>query len=218
MIFKARVLSGEFELVNKHLITELKNRGLWNKEMRDKILAKRGSVQDVEGFPEDLKPIFKTVWEIKMRDVIDMAADRGPFIDQSNSMNLWLLNPDMDKIHSMILYGWRKGLKTLCYYLHIKSASDTFSFTVNPELLMNQIIESKKKEQDEKNLEDRYKVTTTREKDSFLNESIDPIAPDDDSNVSEDIRKRKSDEEEDVINTCPYDPSNPLKKICKMCT
>lgn len=131
MIFKARVLSGEFFVVSKHVVDALRKRGLWNKKMRDKILAERGSVQKVEGFPEDLKPIFKTVYEIKMKTVIDMAADRQAFIDQSQSMNLWLPFPDIELTENMIMYAWKKKLKTLDYYLHVRAASTPLNYSLN---------------------------------------------------------------------------------------
>lgn len=148
MIFKARVLAGEFDIINKHLISALKSRGLWSKSMRDSIVAHRGSVQKIQDFPEDLKPIFKTVWEIKMKKVIDMARDRGAFVDQSQSMNLWLPEADIDTISSMIFYAWRQGLKTLCYYLHIKSANEAIAYTANPEEQLKKLLE-----------EDRYQVS-----------------------------------------------------------
>lgn len=212
MIFKARVLAGEFDLINKHLIRILKSRGLWNKSMMEKIIANRGSVQNVEGFPEDLKPIFKTVWEIKMKNIIDMAADRGAFVDQSQSMNLWLPDADEDKIASMITYAWKKGLKTLCYYLHIRTAAESLAYTVSPEML--------KKELENNEDEEEYNVTTTLDQKSLLNTEINPICPidyEEDEELQGEKRKRE-DEDEEIVNTCPYDAKNPLKKTCVRCT
>lgn len=135
MIFKTRVLSGEYDLINKYLINALKERGLWNKNIMHQIIDQRGSVQNIENFPNDLKPIFKTIWEIKMKTILNMAIDRNSFIDQSQSMNLWLNVPNNDIIASMIFYGWKNGLKTLCYYLHIKTASETLSYSSSNNLI-----------------------------------------------------------------------------------
>lgn len=128
MIFKARTLSGEFVMVNKYLAHDLKRLGLWNDEIRNKIINNRGSIQDIEEIPNDLKPIYKTVWEISMKTVIDMAADRGAFIDQSQSMNLFVSEPDYDILTSMFFYAWKRGLKTLLYYLHTRATSGSKNF------------------------------------------------------------------------------------------
>ena len=132
-IYKRQTLSGEFLLVNRHLVKELSKRNLWNKEMRDNIILENGSVQNIHNFPEDLKEIFKTVWETSQRTVIDMAADRAPFIDQTQSMNLWLSNPTFGKVNSMHMYAWKKGLKTGMYYLRSRSAVDAVKVTVSSE-------------------------------------------------------------------------------------
>ena len=132
-IYKRQTLSGEFLLVNRHLVKELSTRKLWNKEMRDNIILENGSVQNLPNFPEDLKEIYKTVWETSQRTVIDMAADRAPFIDQTQSMNLWLSNPTFGKVNSMHMYAWKKGLKTGMYYLRSRSAVDAVKVTVSSE-------------------------------------------------------------------------------------
>ena len=132
-IYKRQTLSGEFLLVNRHLVKELSKRNLWNKEMRDNIILENGSVQNISKFPEDLKEIYKTVWETSQRTVIDMAADRAPFIDQTQSMNLWLSNPTFGKVNSMHMYAWKKGLKTGMYYLRSRSAVDAVKVTVSSE-------------------------------------------------------------------------------------
>ena len=132
-IYKRQTLSGEFLLVNRHLVKELTKRNLWNKEMRDNIILENGSVQNIKDFPNDLKEIYKTVWEISQRTVIDMAADRAPFIDQTQSMNLWLSNPTFGKVNSMHMYAWEKGLKTGMYYLRSRSAVDAVKVTVSSE-------------------------------------------------------------------------------------
>jgi len=132
-IYKRQTLSGEFLLVNRHLVKELSKRNLWNKIMRDNIVLENGSVQNIPNFPEDLKEIYKTVWETSQRIVIDMAADRAPFIDQTQSMNLWLSNPTFGKVNSMHMYAWKKGLKTGMYYLRSRSAADAVKVTVSSE-------------------------------------------------------------------------------------
>ena len=139
-IYKRQTLSGEFLLVNRHLVEELSKRNLWNKEMRDNIILENGSVQTINNFPEDLKEIYKTVWETSQRTVIDMAADRAPFIDQTQSMNLWLSNPTFGKVNSMHMYAWKKGLKTGMYYLRSRSAVDAVKVTVSSEKLARENI------------------------------------------------------------------------------
>ncbi len=132
-IYKRQTLSGEFLLVNRHLVKALSQRNLWNKEMRDKIILENGSVQNILNFPEDLKETYKTVWEVSQKSVIDMAADRAPFIDQTQSMNLWLSTPTFGKVNSMHMYAWKKGLKTGMYYLRSRSAVDAVKVTVSSE-------------------------------------------------------------------------------------
>ena len=132
-IYKRQTLSGEFLLVNRHLVKALSKKNLWNKEMRDKIILENGSVQNISNFPEDLKETYKTVWETSQKSVIDMAADRAPFIDQTQSMNLWLSSPTFGKVNSMHMYAWKKGLKTGMYYLRSRSAVDAVKVTVSSE-------------------------------------------------------------------------------------
>ena len=132
-IYKRQTLSGEFLLVNRHLVEELTKRKLWNKAMRDNIVLENGSVQHIPDFPADLKEIYKTVWETSQRVVIDMSCDRAPFIDQTQSMNLWLANPTFGKINSMHMYAWKKGLKTGMYYLRSRSVVDAVKVTVSSE-------------------------------------------------------------------------------------
>jgi ribonucleoside-diphosphate reductase alpha chain len=121
-MFVRRVLSGEFNVVNKYLVADLEKEGLWGTEIKNKIISDDGSIQNIPEIPVFIKELYPTIWEVSMKDIIDMAADRGAFIDQSQSMNLWLKNPTFNKISSMHFYGWRKGLKTGMYYLRTKSA------------------------------------------------------------------------------------------------
>lgn len=129
-IYTRRVLSGEFIVVNKHLLLDLVNLGLWNDDVKNELMRANGSIQHIEGIPENIKELYKTVWEMSMRDIIDMAADRGAFIDQSQSLNLFMESPNAGKLTSMHFYAWKKGLKTGMYYLRSKAASSAIKFTV----------------------------------------------------------------------------------------
>ncbi len=129
-IYVRRVLSGEFVVVNKHLLKDLIDLNLWNDEMKNSIMSHNGSVQKIDGIPAEIKEIYKTVWEIKQRTIIDMAADRGAYICQSQSLNLFVDAPTTSKLTSMHFYAWRKGLKTGMYYLRSKAASQAVQFTV----------------------------------------------------------------------------------------
>lgn len=129
-IYTRRVLSGEFVIVNKHLLKDLVQLGLWNNTLKNKIIAANGSVQHIEEVPADIKELYKTVWEIKQRNLIDMAADRGAFICQSQSLNLFVDSPTAAKLTSMHFYAWKKGLKTGMYYLRTQAAAQAVQFTV----------------------------------------------------------------------------------------
>ncbi|BGP43752.1 ribonucleotide-diphosphate reductase subunit rnr1 [Rhodotorula kratochvilovae] len=130
-IYTRRVLAGEFQIVNPWLLRDLVDRGLWNDAMKNTIIAHNGSIQNVVGIPDDLKRIYKTVWEISQKTVIDLAADRGAFIDQSQSLNIHLSSPTMAQLTSMHFYGWKKGLKTGMYYLRTRAAVGAIKFTVD---------------------------------------------------------------------------------------
>ena len=129
-IYTRRVLSGEFIIVNKHLLKDLVKLGLWNDELKNEILRTNGSIQNIEIIPQNIKDLYKTVWELSMRDIIDMAGERGMFIDQSQSLNLFVENANLGKLTSMHFYAWKQGLKTGMYYLRTKSAVDAIKFTV----------------------------------------------------------------------------------------
>jgi ribonucleoside-diphosphate reductase alpha chain len=134
-IYSRRVLSGEFPIVNKHLLKDLVKLGLWSDTMKQKIIMANGSVQGINEIPAEIKEIYKTVWEIKQRAIIDMAADRGAFIDQSQSLNVFIDNPNFAKLTSLHFYAWKKGLKTGMYYLRSKSAADAIKFTIDTNML-----------------------------------------------------------------------------------
>lgn len=130
-IYNRRVLSGEFVVVNKHLLRDLNELGMWNEEVKNGIIANNGSIQSIEGIPQDIKDLYKTSWELKQKTLIDLSADRGPFIDQSQSLNAFLEDANYGKLTSMHFYSWEKGLKTGMYYLRTRPAADPIKFTVD---------------------------------------------------------------------------------------
>jgi len=135
-IYLRRTLAGEFVVVNKHLVNDLKERGLWSKEMKDLMVKANGSVQNIIDIPDDLKELYKTVWEMSQKTIIDMAADRGVYIDQSQSMNLFVESPTISKLSSMHMYAWKTGLKTGMYYLRSKAKSRPIQFSLEAECSM----------------------------------------------------------------------------------
>ncbi|MBO1885055.1 ribonucleoside-diphosphate reductase subunit alpha [Capnocytophaga sp. Marseille-Q4570] len=137
-IYNRRVLSGEFVVVNKFLLKDLIELGLWNPTMKNKLIAENGSVQNIPKIPTELKELYKTVWEIKQKTIIDMAAERGAFICQSQSLNLFMAEPNLAKLTSMHFHAWKSGLKTGMYYLRTKAAVDAIKFTVDTQLLLGQ--------------------------------------------------------------------------------
>jgi len=137
-IYNRRVLSGEFVVVNKFLLKDLIELGLWNPTMKNKLIAENGSVQNIPEIPTELKELYKTVWEIKQKTIIDMAAERGAFICQSQSLNLFIAEPNLAKLTSMHFHAWKSGLKTGMYYLRTKAAVDAIKFTVDTQLLLGQ--------------------------------------------------------------------------------
>lgn len=132
-IYLRRTLAGEFVVVNKHLVDDLKKVGLWSKEMKDLMVKAGGSIQNIVDIPDDIKKLYKTVWEISQKCIIDMAADRGRFIDQSQSMNLFMESPTLSKLSSMHMYAWKAGLKTGMYYLRSKAKARPIQFSLEPD-------------------------------------------------------------------------------------
>ena len=131
-LYLRRTLAGEFVVVNKHLVKKLSELGLWNKDMKNTIIEHNGSVQNISIIPDDVKKIYKTVWEISMKTVIDQAATRGAYVCQTQSMNLFVATPSFAKLSSMHFYAWKQGLKTGMYYLRTKPAADAIQFTIDP--------------------------------------------------------------------------------------
>jgi ribonucleoside-diphosphate reductase alpha chain len=144
-IYTRRVLSGEFIVVNKHLLHDLVERGLWNETLKQELMRNNGSVQDLD-IPQDLKELYKTVWEMSMKDIIDMSRQRGYFVDQSQSLNLFMQNANYSKLTSMHFYAWQSGLKTGMYYLRTKAAVDAIKFTLNNDKKAEPVIEEVKTE------------------------------------------------------------------------
>jgi len=130
-VYVRRTLAGEFVCINQHLLRDLIGLGIWTPLLKDKLIAANGSVQNLAEVPKDLKAIYKTVWEISQKTLINMAADRGRYIDQSMSFNIHMTDPNVGKLTSMHFHGWKKGLKTGMYYLRTKAAVDAIKFTVD---------------------------------------------------------------------------------------
>lgn len=151
-VYVRRTLAGEFVCINHHLLRDLINLGIWTPLLKDKLIAANGSVQQLQEIPNDLKAIYKTVWEISQKTLINMAADRGQYIDQSMSFNIHMTDPNIGKLTSMHFYGWKKGLKTGMYYLRTKAATDAIKFTVDQAALDKDAERKKLMVQKEKNL------------------------------------------------------------------
>jgi ribonucleoside-diphosphate reductase alpha chain len=134
-IYTRRTLSGEFIIANKHLMKDLISAGLWSETMRQKLISTNGSVQSIPEIPQNIKDIYKTVWEISQKAIIDMSADRGAYICQSQSLNIHLTDPNFGKLTSMHFYAWKKGLKTGMYYLRSTAAADAIKFTLDKSAL-----------------------------------------------------------------------------------
>ena len=175
-IYTRRVLSGEFIIVNKHLLEDLVELGLWNDGLKQDIMRANGSVQDIDIIPQEIKELYKTVWELSMKDIIDMSRHRGYFIDQSQSLNLFLEGATMAKLTSMHFYAWKSGLKTGMYYLRTKSAVDAIKFTLDTakkEEPTEEVIEV-----DETHLAKQKKLAVkAAEKFAQKNAEVEPMTP-----------------------------------------
>ena len=136
-IYSRRVLSGEFQVVNQHLLRDLTELDIWSEELKNEIISNNGSVQNISVIPKDIKALYKTVWEISQKTVLKQAADRGAFIDQSQSLNVHIADPNFGKMSSMHFYGWKLGLKTGMYYLRTKPAAQAIQFTVDKSKIAN---------------------------------------------------------------------------------
>ena len=144
-IYTRRVLSGEFIIVNKHLLRDLVKLGIWDDRLKNKLMASNGSIQNIDEIPDNIKNLYKTAWEISQKVLLDMAADRGAFIDQSQSLNIFMENANFAKLTSMHFYGWKAGLKTGMYYLRTKSATDAIKFTLDKEAISEPVAKKEEK-------------------------------------------------------------------------
>ena len=164
-LYSRRVLSGDFICVNKHLVKQLASMGLWNDSMRNRIMAANGSVQGLSELPSEIKNVFKTVWEISQKEIINLAIGRSPFIDQSQSLNIHIADPSHNKISSMHFYGWSKGLKTGMYYLRSRPATDAIKFTVKlDETVENKMLNKKRIDSEKMEKKEEEKVFVCRKR------------------------------------------------------
>ena len=161
-IFKRRVLSGEYIVINKYLVEDLLKLNLWSKELKDTIIANNGSIQNIDEIPDDIKALYKTVWEISMKNVIEQCSDRGVFVDQMQSMNLFMANPNYKRLTSMHFYAWKSNLKSGMYYLRSKSSASAGKFSIDPEL-EKRIKEKQKKGEALKKEEEELVLACSRE-------------------------------------------------------
>jgi len=185
-IYTRRVLSGEFIVVNKHLLEDLVERGLWNEEMKQELMRNNGSIQTIEAIPADIKELYRTVWEMSMKDIIDMSRHRGYFIDQSQSLNLFMEGATMAKLTSMHFYGWKSGLKTGMYYLRTKSAVDAIKFT----------LENKSKEEKATAQMPATAITANQANPESTPQPVEPLSPEE---LKEMLSKAKESEDDDCL-------------------
>ena len=185
-IYTRRVLSGEFIVVNKHLLEDLVNLGLWNEDLKQELMRNNGSVQNIEVIPDDIKELYRTVWELSMKDIIDMARQRGYFIDQSQSLNLFVEGATMSKLTSMHFYGWKSGLKTGMYYLRTKSAVDAIKFT----------LDNTKSKAKETKVEVSAEATTSVKEKGKKQVAVEPLKPEE---LKQMLDKSKSSEDDDCL-------------------
>ena len=185
-IYTRRVLSGEFIVVNKHLLEDLVNLGLWNEDLKQELMRNNGSVQNIEVIPDDIKELYRTVWELSMKDIIDMARQRGYFIDQSQSLNLFVEGATMSKLTSMHFYGWKSGLKTGMYYLRTKSAVDAIKFT----------LDNTKSKAEESKVEVSAEATTSVKEKGKKQVAVEPLKPEE---LKQMLDKSKSSEDDDCL-------------------
>ena len=195
-IYTRRVLSGEFIIVNKHLLEDLVELGLWNEGLKQEIMRANGSIQNIDGIPEDIKELYRTVWELSMKDIIDMSKHRGYFIDQSQSLNLFVEGATMAKLTSMHFYAWKSGLKTGMYYLRTKSAVDAIKFTLDNKTKEETPVQEKK--EDPKVVEKKKETAKkTAQKFSKATEiDVKPMSPEE---MKELIAKTKEGEGDDCL-------------------
>ena len=186
-IYTRRVLSGEFIIVNKHLLEDLVGLGLWTEELKQALMKANGSIQQIDIIPNEIKELYKTVWELSMKDIIDMSRHRGYFIDQSQSLNLFMEGATMAKLTSMHFYAWKSGLKTGMYYLRTKSAVDAIKFTLD---------NKKQKEPVKQNVSSQAMVSESIKSKSAPVAPVEPLSPEE---LKEMLAKSKENEDDDCL-------------------
>jgi len=198
-IYTRRVLSGEFIVVNKHLLEDLVSLGLWNEELKQEIMRANGSIQNIDIIPDDIKELYKTVWELSMKDIIDMAKHRGYFIDQSQSLNLFVEGATMAKLTSMHFYAWKSGLKTGMYYLRTKSAVDAIKFTLDKKAKEEPVPKESIVKNENPKVVANKKQTAKKTAEKFAKTKkidVEPMSP---KEIKELIAKTKEDEGDDCL-------------------
>ena len=195
-IYTRRVLSGEFIIVNKHLLEDLVALGLWNEGLKQEIMRANGSIQDIDGIPEDIKELYRTVWELSMKDIIDMSKHRGYFIDQSQSLNLFVEGATMAKLTSMHFYAWKSGLKTGMYYLRTKSAVDAIKFTLDNKAKEETPVQEKK---EDPKVAEKKKETAKKTAQKFSKATEIDVKPMSPEEMKELIAKTKEGEGDDCL-------------------
>ncbi|MDU8886722.1 ribonucleoside-diphosphate reductase subunit alpha [Yeosuana sp. MJ-SS3] len=193
-IYTRRVLSGEFIVVNKHLLEDLVKLGLWNDNLKQEIMRANGSIQGIDGLPEDIKELYKTVWELSMKDIIDMSRHRGYFIDQSQSLNLFMEGATMAKLTSMHFYAWKSGLKTGMYYLRTKSAVDAIKFTLDNKKKEVPISVAAEAEAEEIVVKQQQKAQKTAEKFAQQTTEVQPMTPEEMKTLIEQAKASEGDD------------------------
>ena len=196
-IYTRRVLSGEFIIVNKHLLNDLVELGLWNEDMKHELMGANGSIQNIDAIPDDLKELYKTVWEMKMKDIIDMSRQRGFFIDQSQSLNLFMEGATMSKLTSMHFYAWKSGLKTGMYYLRTKAAVDAIKFTLKKKEVASPVTvepEVVKEEVGEIEITRTEKATVVKSKQKPV--AVEPLTPEE---LKQILSQSKENEDDDCL-------------------
>ncbi len=201
-LYTRRVLSGEFIIVNKHLLKDLVELGLWNEDMKQELMRSNGSIQDIKQIPDELKELYRTVWEMSMKDIIDMARHRGYFIDQSQSLNLFMEGATISKLTSMHFYAWKSGLKTGMYYLRTKSAVDPIKFTLEKKdkAEVEEIVEVETVEVETVEAAEEVKITRTEKTKAGKSKekpvAVEPLTPEE---LKQIISQSKENEDDDCL-------------------
>jgi len=200
-IYVRRTIAGDFTVINKHLIRDLNELGLWSNDMKNELIRHNGSVQYIESIPDDIKKLYKTVWEIKQKTIIDLAANRGPYICQTQSMNLHFEEPNYKILNSALFYGWSKGLKTSCYYIRSR-----------PKVQANQFTVKINKNKNKNKVDDDVKIKEEDEVDKDNNQEIDNKHNEENKNVNKAKSNDTEDDDDDLKLEIIDDPS------CLMCS